>query len=104
VLRPQDSAFRDRKSLNGLRSANRSSAREMAVPASYNDVLIGGREHVALTGPDERGRAARVGRATGGAAVRVGEMPSPIARPGVANRTFRRRISNAYRSQIENRC
>jgi beta-glucuronidase len=51
VLRPQDSAFRERKSLNGiweftLDPGGVFGGGRMAVPASYNDVLPGGRDHV----------------------------------------------------------
>ena len=53
MLRPQDSAFRERKSLNGrwrftLDPAGVFGDAEMAVPASYNDVVIGGRDHVGV--------------------------------------------------------
>ncbi|MEV4641041.1 beta-glucuronidase [Actinoplanes sp. NPDC049548] len=50
MLRPQDSAYRDRRRIDGLWDFSFSSPpvydAEMAVPASYNDVLPGGREHV----------------------------------------------------------
>jgi beta-glucuronidase len=51
VLRPQDSTFRERKSLNGIWEFTLDpdgvfGGGRMAVPASYNDVLPGGRDHV----------------------------------------------------------
>ena len=64
MLRPQDTASRERKTLNGLwdfrldatgagrregwQSAPLTGAQAMPVPASYNDVLVGttGRDHV----------------------------------------------------------
>src|SRR3712207_2926436 len=50
MLRPQESAHRDRRKIDGLWEFSFSSPpvfdAEMAVPASYNDVLPGGRDHV----------------------------------------------------------
>jgi beta-glucuronidase len=53
VLRPQESAFRERKSLDGLWEFTLDPGGEfagdlMAVPASYNDIVPGGREHVGV--------------------------------------------------------
>ncbi|MEV8503335.1 beta-glucuronidase [Actinoplanes sp. NPDC051475] len=50
MLRPQESAYRDRRRIEGLWDFSFASPpvfdAEMAVPASYNDVLPGGRDHV----------------------------------------------------------
>ncbi|GGL04310.1 hypothetical protein GCM10012284_43670 [Mangrovihabitans endophyticus] len=60
MLRPQDSAYRERKSLDGLWEFALGAQPEpghgtgpvfdhvMAVPASYNDILPGGRDHVGV--------------------------------------------------------